>query len=75
MFALNMYVIVPSVCRDADHGLQQFREKAAFDCYKLYYSKREEAQSIFEEEYAKGSKTGFHAYIEVCTPIQKNFHV
>ncbi|KIM25909.1 hypothetical protein M408DRAFT_330906 [Serendipita vermifera MAFF 305830] len=47
-----------------DVCLKHFRDKSAFDCYKLYYSKREEAQAIFEEEYAKGSKAGFHAYIE-----------
>lgn len=48
-----------------DSSSRQFRDKRAFDCYKLYYSKREEAQAIFEREMAKKSSSGFPAYVEV----------
>ncbi|KAG8796883.1 hypothetical protein FRC17_007919, partial [Serendipita sp. 399] len=47
-----------------DVCLKHFRDMRAFDCYKVYYSKREEAQAIFEEEVGKGGKAGFSAYIE-----------
>ncbi|CCA70680.1 hypothetical protein PIIN_04614 [Serendipita indica DSM 11827] len=47
-----------------DVCLKHFRDKKAFECYKLYYAKREEAQAIFEDEMAKGSKSGFPAYID-----------
>ncbi|KAG8745765.1 hypothetical protein FRC10_007026 [Ceratobasidium sp. 414] len=42
----------------------QFRDLRAFDCYKQYYTKREEAQQIFEREMAKKSSTGFASYID-----------
>lgn len=51
---------------DSDRSLStQLRDLRAFDCYKQYYSKREEAQGIFEREMAKRSSTGFIEFIEV----------
>ncbi|PVF99989.1 hypothetical protein CPB86DRAFT_702137 [Serendipita vermifera] len=47
-----------------DVCLKHFRDKRAFDCYNLYFAKREEALAIFEEEATKGGKSGFAAYID-----------
>ncbi|KAG8711425.1 hypothetical protein FRC08_015914, partial [Ceratobasidium sp. 394] len=55
----------------AGHGLgvgevavKHFRDLHAFDCYKQYYTKREEAQQIFEREVSKKSSAGFASYID-----------
>ncbi|KAG8700981.1 hypothetical protein FRC09_005628, partial [Ceratobasidium sp. 395] len=45
-------------------SVKHFRDLRAFDCYKLYYTKREEAQQIFEREVSKKSSTGFANYID-----------
>lgn len=47
-----------------DVALKHFKEYRGFEHYKQYYSKREEAQAIFEKEVRKGS--GFAAFIDVC---------
>jgi hypothetical protein len=54
--------------------LPQFRDLRAFDCYKLYYTKREEAQQIFDREVLKKSSTGFASYIDV-RGICSNFSI
>ena len=36
----------------------------AFECYRHYYAKREEAQRILQREMLKKSNTGFAGYIE-----------
>lgn len=48
-----------------DVALHHFKELRAFECYKQYYSKREEAQAIFKREMSKKSSTGFAAFVEV----------
>lgn len=45
-----------------DVALKHIRDLRAFDCYKQYYAKREEAQKIFETEMTK--KSGFAGFIE-----------
>lgn len=50
-----------------DVVLYHFRDMKAFECYKQYYSKREEAQAIFRREMAKKSSTGFAAFVEVSS--------
>ncbi|CAE7058756.1 unnamed protein product [Rhizoctonia solani] len=47
-----------------DVAIKHFRDLRAFDCYKQYYTKREEAQQIFEREMSKKSSTGFASYID-----------
>ncbi|KAF8759902.1 RhoGEF domain [Rhizoctonia solani] len=47
-----------------DVVIKHFRDLRAFDCYKQYYTKREEAQQIFEREVSKKSSTGFASYID-----------
>ncbi|THH05620.1 hypothetical protein EW145_g4663 [Phellinidium pouzarii] len=47
-----------------DVALHHFKDLRAFECYKQYYVKREEAQSIFKREMAKKSSTGFAAFVE-----------
>ncbi|CEL59835.1 Rho guanine nucleotide exchange factor gef2 OS=Schizosaccharomyces pombe (strain 972 / ATCC 24843) GN=gef2 PE=1 SV=1 [Rhizoctonia solani AG-1 IB] len=47
-----------------DVAIKHFRDFRAFDCYKQYYTKREEAQQIFEREVSKKSGTGFASYID-----------
>ncbi|KAG9050452.1 hypothetical protein FS837_005257 [Tulasnella sp. UAMH 9824] len=47
-----------------DVALRHIRDLRAFDCYKQYYAKREEAQVIFEREMTKKSSTGFAGFIE-----------
>ncbi|TDL29908.1 hypothetical protein BD410DRAFT_811372 [Rickenella mellea] len=47
-----------------DVALRHFRDLRAFDCYKQYYIKREEAQNIFKREMSKKSSTGFAAFVE-----------
>ncbi|KAF8338748.1 uncharacterized protein EI90DRAFT_3038954 [Cantharellus anzutake] len=42
--------------------LKHFKDARTFDCYKQYYSKIEEAQSIFES--LKKSNSGFSGFIE-----------
>lgn len=44
-------------------ALRHFKESKGFEHYKQYYVKREEAQSIFEQEMMKKS-SGFAAYID-----------
>ncbi|KAF4602112.1 hypothetical protein EYR40_005316 [Pleurotus pulmonarius] len=46
-----------------DICLKHFKELKGFEHYKQYYTKREEAQSIFEREIAKRS-SGFAAFID-----------
>ena len=48
-----------------DVALKHFKSLRAFDCYKQYYIKREEAQTIFKKEMTKKSTTGFAAFVEV----------
>jgi hypothetical protein len=63
---------VAPVLREAPDELiktSQFRDKRAFDCYNLYFAKREEALAIFEEEVTKSGKSGFGAYIDVSTNL------
>jgi hypothetical protein len=47
-----------------DVSLKHFKVLRGFEHYKQYYSKREEAQTIFEREMAKRSSS-FAAYIDV----------
>ncbi|KAG8884270.1 hypothetical protein FRB98_002543 [Tulasnella sp. 332] len=47
-----------------DVCLKHIRDRRAFDCYKQYYAKREEAQTIFEREMMKKSSTGFAGFID-----------
>ncbi len=49
-----------------DICLKHFKELKGFVHYKQYYTKREEAQGIFEREIAKRS-SGFAAFIDVCS--------
>jgi hypothetical protein len=46
-------------------ALRHFKDLKGFENYKQYYTKREEAQSIFEREM---SKKGFSEFVEVSTP-------
>ncbi|KAG8908171.1 hypothetical protein FRB99_008714 [Tulasnella sp. 403] len=48
-----------------DVALKHIRDLRAFDCYKQYYAKREEAQAIFEREMMKKASTGFAGFIDV----------
>lgn len=48
-----------------DVALYHLKELKSFECYRQYYSKREEAQAIFKRETAKKSSTGFAGFIEV----------
>lgn len=48
-----------------DVTLRHFRDLRAFDCYKNYYVKREEAQILFKQEMSKKSSGGFAAFVEV----------
>lgn len=50
-----------------DIALHHFQKLKAFECYKQYYVKREEAQAIFKREMSKKSSTGFSAYVEVSS--------
>ena len=50
-----------------DVALKHFRDSRGFENYKQYYSKREEAQAIFEKEMKKAS--GFAAFIDVGPTI------
>lgn len=52
--------------------LYHFKDLKAFECYKQYYSKREEAQAIFRREMTKKSSTGFAAFVEVSGPCLCN---
>lgn len=60
-----------------DVALKHFKDLHAFECYKQYYAKREEAQTIFKREMNKKSSTGFAAFIEVIwqhsLPAKKDF--
>jgi protein ECT2 len=47
-----------------DVALRHFRDLKGFDNYKVYYTKREEAQTIFEREVSKKS-SGFASFIDV----------
>ncbi|KAH8118741.1 RhoGEF domain-containing protein [Phellopilus nigrolimitatus] len=47
-----------------DIALYHLKDLRAFECYKQYYVKREEAQAIFKREMAKKSSTGFAAFVE-----------
>jgi protein ECT2 len=48
-----------------DVCLKHFRDLKAFDCYKFYYAKREEAQAIFEREMSRRNGSGFADFIDV----------
>lgn len=48
-----------------DVALHHFKDLRAFDCYKNYYVKREEAQVLFKQEISKKSSGGFAAFVEV----------
>ncbi|KAJ3525962.1 hypothetical protein NM688_g8322 [Phlebia brevispora] len=39
-----------------DVALKHFKDLKGFECYRQYYAKREEAQSIFEKEIRKGGQ-------------------
>lgn len=47
-----------------DVALRHFKELRGFDQYRTYYTKREEAQLIFEREMAKRG-SGFASYVDV----------
>ncbi|KIJ57053.1 hypothetical protein M422DRAFT_150010 [Sphaerobolus stellatus SS14] len=47
-----------------DVCLKHFKDLQAFDCYKQFYSKREEAQAILKRERLRRSATGFSGFIE-----------
>ena len=49
-----------------DVALKHFKQLRGFELYRQYYSKREEAQKIFEAEIKKGS--GLSTFIDVRTP-------
>jgi hypothetical protein len=49
-------------------ALRHFKEHRGFDNYKTYYTKREEAQTIFEREVAKKS-SGFGSFIDVSASL------
>jgi hypothetical protein len=49
-------------------ALRHFKELRGFDNYKTYYTKREEAQIIFEREASKKS-SGFASFIDVSVEI------
>lgn len=55
-----------------DVALKHFKTLRAFDCYKRYYTKREEAQAIFKREMEKSRSTGFASFIEVRPFISAN---
>lgn len=46
-----------------DVALKHLKDRRGFEGYRQYYSKREEAQAIYEKEMRRGS--GFSAFIEV----------
>lgn len=48
-----------------DVALRHFKELQTFECYRGYYTRREEAQEIFKAEMSKKSGTGFAAFVEV----------
>lgn len=54
-----------------DVALKHFKTLKAFDCYKRYYTKREEAQTIFKREMERKSSTGFAAFVEVRVLFSK----
>lgn len=51
-----------------DVSLKHFKDYNGFHLYKLYYTKREEAQAIFEKEMARRG-SGFPAYIDVSLHV------
>lgn len=57
-----------------DVALRHFRDLKAFDCYKVYYAKREEAQSIFDRE-ARRPGSRFTEYTDVCMISLKELKV
>ena len=59
-----------------DVALRHFRDLRGFEHYKQYYSKREEAQGIFERELAKRSSS-FAAFIDVryCHAIRSLYFI
>lgn len=54
-----------------DVCLRHFRDLRAFECYKFYYAKREEAQSIFEREVLKKNGSSFAEFIDVSIFISR----
>ena len=58
-----------AVNRIGDIALHHFKELRAFECYRHYYVKREEAQSIMRREMAKKSSTGFSSFVEVIIRV------
>jgi hypothetical protein len=65
MLHVNTFVIAQTQHSNKADSVMQFKKLKTFDCYKQYYSKREEAQSIFQREMQKKSNTGFAGFIEV----------
>lgn len=61
MIAPNGFQTVGGV---GDVALKHFKHLRGFEHYKQYYSKREEAQAIFEKEVSKRSSR-FASYIDV----------
>ena len=53
-------------------ALKHFKVRRGFEHYRQYYSKREEAQSIFEREIKKSS--GFAAFVDVGDTVQFNLY-
>lgn len=54
---------VPNGPGVGDVALRHFKKLKGFEHYKQYYTKREEAQAIFEREMKKSS--GFAAFVDV----------
>lgn len=48
-----------------DVALKHFKDLRGFECYRQYYAKREEAQTIFEREIRRGSQLA--TFIDVRT--------
>ena len=48
-----------------DIAIKHFQKLRSFECYRLYYSKREDAQLILKREMNKKSSSGFSAFVEV----------
>jgi hypothetical protein len=57
-----------------DVALRHFKDLRAFEHYRQYYIKREEAQTIFEREMMKRS-SGFAAFVDVSGIIQVIPHI
>src|SRR6266849_2523554 len=74
MSLVNMFVITFKQSPLRADATIQFKKLKTFDCYRQYYSKREEAQSIFQRELQKKSSNGFAGFIDVsCARSQSCF--